>query len=523
MREEHIEKVEFPGTEQACFRALICLGSLSLLGYACLLLPSLLWLLYCAFDSSLSQHQLWVDLTQAWRAAFWHFPGCMDKTSRLILDIGRNGMILFQGYLFYRVYWYLRDLKTLSSADTMLLYRYFWLYFCLAGTVLLFVIPFHSTDLYGYLNRGFQQSLLHTNPYTTPIAHIPHWQQYPYLQVHWIYNPSPYGFAFVEAMRQLTATIGGNVALCALAFKAINLVLLGTTLGCMGILMSSASSNVKKPWLSIILIGANPLVLLHCIANGHNDIWMLSLLMLSLCCLQRPDRQGFVLPLWILSVLVKYISVIALPFLLISLWRQKAYKAMFSGFAIATVALFMLALPYISPVDGTFLWKDMFDNAGKPEHSILGSLAFLISFFGVSSSISGTILYGLKLCFMGLFAGFYSWQLIRFAGSANREEGSGTVDLQDSLTQVLASCLMALILFTSAKFHPWYILMFLPLAALLPEQSKWRRLALLSALFQLLAFTALQNLPVLNTAVLLILPLYLVLQKKDFFREVSIE
>jgi hypothetical protein len=519
MTAETSQALQSQDIENAVFRELKKLGSLSLVGYAFLLLPTLLWLVHCAFDSQLSQQQLWINLTQAWRALFWHLPGLTAKASRLVLDIFRNATIGFQGYLFYRAYMCLRDLKPLSPENTMRLYRYFWLYFCIAGGLLLFIIPFHSSDLYGYLNRGFQQTLLHTNPYTTPIAHIPHWQQYPYLQNHWIYNPSPYGFAFVEAMRQLTASIGPNVALCALAFKAFNLVLLATTLGCIGIL--TPTSNSERPWLSLILIGANPLVLLHCIANGHNDIWMLSLLMLSLCCLKRSDRHWFVLPLCLLSVLVKYISAIALPFLLIELWRQKAYKALFLGFTVSFFILLMLALPYISPVEGTFLWRDMFDNAGKPEHSILASLAFLGAFLG----LSGGIVSWLKLCFLGLFAGFYGWQIIRFARSKDRVEALDTVNSNGisltGLIQALSLSMMGLILFASAKFHPWYIVMFLPLTVLLPEQSKWRRLALSIAFFQLLAFTALQNIPILNTLVLLLIPLYCVWKGKDCFGKVS--
>jgi|GEM_PF-1802723 len=522
MTEENTQAPQPQDTANAFFRELTQLGCLSLVGYAFLLLPTLLWLIYCAFDSQLSQHQVWLNLTQAWRASFWHLPGVTGKASRLVLDIFRNAMISFQGYLFYRAYVRLRDFKSPSPEHTMVLYRYFWLYFCIVGVLLLFVIPFHSSDLYGYLNRGFQQSLLHTNPYTTPIAHIPHWQQYPYLQNHWIYNPSPYGFAFVEAMRQLTSSIGPNVALCALAFKALNFVLLATTLGCIGIL--TPKSNSENPCFFLILIGANPLVLLHCIANGHNDIWMLSLLILSLCCLKRSERQWFVLPLWLLSVLVKYISAIALPFLLIELWRQKAYKALLLGFAVSFFVLLMLALPYISPVEGTFLWRDMFDNAGKPEHSILASLVFLANFLGISEGIVSW----LKLCFMGLFAGFYAWQIIGFARSVDRAETSDKLGSNSNessmhnLIQALASSLMALILFASAKFHPWYIVMFLPLTVLLLEQSKWRRLALSIALVQLLAFTALQNIPILNTLLLLLIPLYSVWKGKDCFGKVSI-
>jgi hypothetical protein len=66
--------------------------------------------------------------------------------------------------------------------------------------------------------------------------------------------------------------------------------------------------------------------------------------------------------------------------------------------------------------------------------------------------------------------------------------------------------------FVSAKFHPWYVVMFLPVALLLPEESRLRRFALLLSLFQLAGFTILQNLPVFNVILLTLLPCWLALK-----------
>ena len=44
--------------------------------------------------------------------------------------------------------------------------------------------PFHSTDLFGYINRGWQQVHYGQNPYYYFLAEVPNWQQDPMLRDH---------------------------------------------------------------------------------------------------------------------------------------------------------------------------------------------------------------------------------------------------------------------------------------------------------------------------------------------------
>src|SRR3712207_801832 len=91
--------------------------------------------------------------------------------------------------------------------------------FCLL-TVL--TVPFHSTDVFGYVNRGWQQVRYGQNPYLYTLAEVPGWEQDPMLREHWLYNPVPYGFLFTLLARAVCAVGGGNWWLTLLLFKLVN-------------------------------------------------------------------------------------------------------------------------------------------------------------------------------------------------------------------------------------------------------------------------------------------------------------
>ena len=62
--------------------------------------------------------------------------------------------------------------------------------------IVFLTFPFHSTDVFGYINCGWQQVHYGQNPYVYSLAQVPNWQQDPMLRDHWIYIPNPYGFLF---------------------------------------------------------------------------------------------------------------------------------------------------------------------------------------------------------------------------------------------------------------------------------------------------------------------------------------
>jgi hypothetical protein len=123
--------------------------------------------------------------------------------------------------------------------------------------------------------------------------------------------------------------------------------------------------------------------------------------------------------------------------------------------------------------------------------------------------LSEAFLKVLKPSFWMLFIGFYGWRVLQ---CVKAKASLSTVFYETALVSV------AMIAFISAKFHPWYPVIFLPLTLILPEVSRLRQFSLIFCLFQLAGFTVFQNLPVLSEFVLTLLPLWLTLKKTPLFR-----
>lgn len=472
----------------------------SLVLYSLFLIPTLLLIAFKgSSDSSLSH-----AIGGTWQAEFWHFPGLGAVASRVVLDILEAMAIAGLGWLFYQGFQSVRQ----SSGDAPDLLVLRWT--ALAGALLLFATPFHSSDLFGYLNRGFQQSLFHTNPYLTTIAEIPGWQNSPLLHPHWVDNPCPYGFFFAQLANWVTRLANQSFTMAYLYFKSLNLLLLIGTTGL--IAQMGKHLNLSKPWLAAYLFGANPLVLLHVMGNGHNDLLMVFLLLLALFCLQSKRAQWLCLPVLTLSILTKYASLLALPFILIYLFKNRQYRPFLVGSALSALLIAGLAAPYID-LNQPWPWNSLLDNAGKPQHSIISMLAEMVYYplkwlHLPAKDIEAQFLRILKPLFWLGFIGFYGWRCLSYL---RHKADFGPLLYEITLTTTV---MVALI---SAKFHPWYPIMFLPIGLLLPENSRLRQFALVFSLFQLAGFTIFQNLPIVSEAVLTLIPLWLAYRQTPIF------
>jgi hypothetical protein len=219
------------------------------------------------------------------------------------------------------------------------------------------------------------------------------------------------------------------------------------------------------------------------------------------------------LPLLTLSILTKYASLLALPFVVLYLIRQKAHKDILLGALLSLLLSVWLASVYINPHQPWQL-SDMLENAGKPQHSIISMLEALVYYplkwlHLPAKMLSEAFLKVLKPTFWLLFIGFYGWRVLQ------------CVKVKAHLSAVVyetALVSVAMIAFISAKFHPWYPVIFLPLTLILPEASRLRQFSLIFCLFQLAGFTVFQNLPAVSEFVLTLVPLWLTLKKTPLFR-----
>jgi len=498
---------------QRLFRQSVCL-------YVLFLIPTFILLAYAGqTDASISTH-----IGGTWQGLFWHFPGLNATGTRVVLDILTAIAVAGLGWLYFKGWRLLAGYpqaegqfeQAQGQAEQRNLGRTVLIWAAVCGAVLLAVVPFHSSDVYGYLNRGFQQSLYHTNPYLTPVVNIPGWEHEPMFHAHWIYNPCPYGFFFAGLTAGLTALFGAHFLPALLAFKFLNwLLVLATT---WLLLKMSQTLGHQRPWLAAFAFGANPLVLLHAVGNGHNDILMAFLLLSALALLGSKRQRWLSLPLLLLSVLVKYASLLAVPFVALYLLRKKDWQALLIGALVSLILLALMAAPYIDPHQA-WPWADMLDNAGKPQHSVADMLARAVYyplkwFHWPAQSMLDSLLRLLKPVFWGGFILFYARQLWTFA---RKEARLDTVIAETGMVMAV------MVAFISAKFHPWYVVMFLPFLLLLPENNRWRQFGQTFSLFQLAGFTVFQNLPVISPLVLTILPAWLAFKRRSPFQTGQLE
>ncbi|PRY34003.1 polyprenol phosphomannose-dependent alpha 1,6 mannosyltransferase MptB [Umezawaea tangerina] len=211
--------------------------------------------------------------------------------------------------------------------------------------------PLFSKDVYSYLAQG-QLALHGFDPYRVGPAALPS----PLSDnVSWVWQntPAPYGPLFILIAKTVVwatgASVIGGVVLMRLVLAA------GLALMCWS-LPGLTRHLGGRPAVALWLAGANPLMLVHLIGGGHNDILMVGLMAAGvLLVLDRRHVLGIVLVA--LAVAVKATAAVALPFLVL-VWaarldgsqRARLAKAIGGG-----VAVFVAVFAVCSLVAGVDL------------------------------------------------------------------------------------------------------------------------------------------------------------------------
>lgn len=373
--------------------------------------------------------------------------------------------------------------------------------FCLLvlAAILLWIQPFHSRDIYGYINRGWQQYYYGLNPYVSVIGDIPNWGQDPMLTDHWIGNPSPYGFLFL-LWTKVTVMLGqGKLVQSMLGIKFFNILVHG----CIGWLVWSGAKRLrlKRPDLALYLYLFNPLILMHHLAIGHNDILMAFFMMLAVY-FALLGAWLLVIPAILAAAMMKYAVIITLPFAWILIAKQRGRWVALASLILGGGTVLLAALPYIGD------WREfqlglMGSNAMEIQSSLFSVFVYSSRFLAATLPFLAwleqeSLWAGIRsLFFLSLlvFIGMKSVQMLR-----SPEVSINRFLFNAVLAQFLLICVV------SPKFYPWYIGMFFPMGLLLPEDNWLRRLVILVSGFELLAFTFVGKAHVLNYLLMIGVP-----------------
>jgi len=192
----------------------------------------------------------------------------------------------------------------------------------LAGPLLL------SRDAYAYWDYGRVAAQHDANPYAVPPARFPDDPATRQMAPAWRKTKSVYGPVFTGASAGLARTSGrGEVA--AFEFR------LAAAAGMLA-LVAVAAVAAPLPAFAAAFVGWNPLLAIDFAGGGHNDVWMMVLVLAALALVARHPRvsgSG-----WALAAGVKWVALALLP---LSLLRSTSREARASavGFLVAAAAI----------------------------------------------------------------------------------------------------------------------------------------------------------------------------------------
>ncbi len=375
----------------------------------------------------------------------------------------------------------------------------------LVGIAAILIPPFHSTDIFGYINRGWQQLHYGLNPYVFTIAQIHGWAQDPMLTDHWVNNPSPYGFLYLLLAKGLCMLGGGDKTATVYVFKLSNLLIhfaIAELIWTGATLIHRRWGSIKHPELPLYLYLFNPLILIHSIANGHNDLWMGGFILLAAVCVLS-EAWVWLIPSLIAATLFKYGAVVILPMALLLLVKKREWKALLWGCVIAFVLFIVSGFPYLGDW-AAFHLKEIDRNAFV-SHGSLHS--FIYSIYKTIGKDWAPALYAqkeairslLKDLFLGLYVIWYALRLLKRFRQPRYEAMEWIRDALLALTILI--CLVSL------KFYPWYLGMFFPLALLLADNDWLRNFMLVLSCMQILSITFIGQAHLMNYALMTGVPI----------------
>mgnify|MGYP000645735901 CR=1 FL=1 len=200
-----------------------------------------------------------------------------------------------------------------------LIWQYFYLfkhkfYFpCWFWLLLIFmplpIFPLFSYDIFNYLFNAKMVLIYHANPYLQVALNFPNDPMLRFM--HNIHTPAPYAYGWT--LISLIPGLGWFTGKFTLSFWLMKLFIIGFWLSQLWILNKLVKRLYPNQTWRFYLFALNPLVLIETLINGHNDVVMMSLALLSFWFYLNSAKIKALLFL-IASASIKYVTILLLPF-----------------------------------------------------------------------------------------------------------------------------------------------------------------------------------------------------------------
>lgn len=351
----------------------------------------------------------------------------------------------------------------------------------------IFAYPLSAIDLFIYAIRTRGWALYGLNPLATAPEQLPASDPWLNLAGEWIDAASPYGPIWELLSRGAFTLSGGGFLAHLLGLKLLAVL---AYLGCVWLVYDTLQ-QLRPEWATAgtLAFAWSPLTLLESVQNGHNDIVMTLFLLAAVWVFvgwqlrgrrtqtMHPAAIRWLTPglaplliciLLALSILIKFVTIVTLPFFLLGLVsrQEDLIRRLASMAGYGLLMALLVALPLLLFWPGLENWAVLQagDQAGR------SLLALLI--LGLSDPLGLNTAFDLsRNLILGLFGLIYLYLLwrtvarLRHISSRPQAERPGLAALLPISPSFFV--LFWYVLLAAPVFHAWYLLWFLPLAALL--------------------------------------------------------
>lgn len=337
--------------------------------------------------------------------------------------------------------------------------------FSLLFSIILLLLPsIGSADIFNYIFRARVFTVYGENPYLVTTENFPQDIFNHFSPKEWNYLPMQYGPLWAGISIGFSTLAKDSFFWNQFLYKLLALVINLGMIYFIGKILSLTSPDYKITGL--FLYAWNPFILFEVINNAHNDIFLIFLAIVALYLLLK-KRHLWSLIFLLLSVLIKYISLLLFPFFIIFIFKEMINKRerikffVKAAFALALI-VFLFYLPFWEgwqTLQGLFLQSDIasFINLSLFPSFIFGGAYLLSNFFSWSYQ---DIIQIVRFGGISIFAIIYFWQLKK---SFPDKDSSGFI-YRNFLILFLYT------IFAVVFLRSWYFLWTLPLAILIDKK-----------------------------------------------------
>lgn len=356
----------------------------------------------------------------------------------------------------------------------------------IGGHVVVALLPLlFSRDVYSYAYYGRIAGVYHANPYVSTPADFPRDALSSFVGPKWVGTPAVYGPLWVLVSSGVVR-IATNVAAIISIFRMLAIVASLATLGV--IAWTVRRLRPERLAFALAAFGANPVILFHSVASGHNDL-LVALAIAGALALVTLRRERAATVALALGALIKVTAGVPLLLLVVAVVarRERGERlreaAVHVGLAAAVALAF--ALPFLQTEDPSL---GMLELAGHE-----GWLAPSRFFHRLLDVVS------IGWIARGAFAAALAVAVWAIARRLARERGGDVAEVGASWGWGLLFLVLL-----GPVLLPWYVAWVLPLAWLFPRVPRLVAVWLSAALIVSQLRTEPANLPQLYRTSLII-------------------